>query len=182
MSSTRRRYQIRHETRYEYGADVVHSHHLLHLVPRPAPFQVCLEHEIRITPGSHRRVNEVDAFGNPLVRVELAQPHRELQVVSEMQIEVHPRPVVRVLPALAPGIPPAKVAEAVVRAAGRAERMALVGHEPDLGVLAAWLIGASRPVPFKKGGICRIDIARWPPESRGSGQLIWLATPGMLRR
>jgi transglutaminase-like putative cysteine protease len=36
-------------------------------------------------------VNEVDAFGNPMIRVELAQPHRELRVVSEMQIEVHAR-------------------------------------------------------------------------------------------
>ena len=40
------RYRIRHETAYTYDADVVHSHHLLHLVPRPAPYQQCLEHEI----------------------------------------------------------------------------------------------------------------------------------------
>jgi transglutaminase-like putative cysteine protease len=73
---------------------VVHSHHLLHLVPRPAPFQECLEHRIEITPEAHRRVDELDAFGNPMVRLELAQPHRELRVVSEMQIEVHPRPLV----------------------------------------------------------------------------------------
>ena len=96
MSSASRKYRIRHETRYEYAADVVHSHHLLHLVPRPAPYQECLEHEIRISPDNHRRVDGVDAFGNPMVRVELAQPHRELQVVSEMQIEVHPRPAVSV--------------------------------------------------------------------------------------
>jgi transglutaminase-like putative cysteine protease len=96
MSAASRKYRIRHETRYEYAADVVHSHHLLHLVPRPAPYQECLEHEIRISPDNHRRVNELDAFGNPMVRVELAQPHRQLRVVSEMQIEVHPRPAVRV--------------------------------------------------------------------------------------
>ncbi len=90
----KRKYLIRHETRYEYGADVVHSHHLLHLVPRPAPYQECLEHRIQITPENHRRVDEVDSFGNPMVRVELAQPHRELKVVSQMQIEVHPRPAV----------------------------------------------------------------------------------------
>ncbi len=89
-----RRYLIRHETRYEYAADVVHSHHLLHLVPRPAPFQQCLEHRIEITPKAHRRVDELDAFGNPMVRLELSVPHRELRVVSEMQIEVHPRPLV----------------------------------------------------------------------------------------
>jgi transglutaminase-like putative cysteine protease len=93
MSATRR-YRIRHETRYQYGADVMHSHHLLHLVPRPAPYQECLEHDLAISPGNHRRVNEVDVFGNPMIRVELAQPHRELHVVSQMQIEVHARPAV----------------------------------------------------------------------------------------
>jgi len=90
-----RKYRIRHETRYAYGADVVHSHHLLHLVPRPASHQECLEHDIDITPETHRRSNEFDAFGNPLVRLELASPHRELAVVSTMEIEVHARPAVR---------------------------------------------------------------------------------------
>jgi transglutaminase-like putative cysteine protease len=91
-----RRYRIRHETRYQYTADVVHSHHLLHLVPRPAPYQQCLEHRIDIAPENHRRTDALDAFGNPVVRVELALPHRELQVVSQMQIEVHPRPAMPV--------------------------------------------------------------------------------------
>ena len=60
-----RKYLIRHETRYRYAADVVHSHHLLHLVPRPAPYQQCLEHEIGIEPAAQRRTAEFDAFGNP---------------------------------------------------------------------------------------------------------------------
>jgi transglutaminase-like putative cysteine protease len=89
-----RKYRIRHETLYAYGADVVHSHHLLHLVPRPASYQECLEHDIEILPESHRRIDEIDAFGNPLVRIELAQPHRELSVISTMEIEVHARPAV----------------------------------------------------------------------------------------
>ena len=84
-----KKYRIRHETSYQYAADVVHSHHLLHLVPRPAPYQECLEHEIEIVPEANRRVNEFDAFGNPMLRVELATPHRELNVVSSMEIEVH---------------------------------------------------------------------------------------------
>lgn len=91
-----RKYHIRHETRYRYAADVVHSHHLLHLVPRPAPYQQCLEHEIGIEPAAQRRTSEFDAFGNPMLRIEMAQPHRELAVVSEMQIEVYSRPAVPV--------------------------------------------------------------------------------------
>ena len=94
--STSRKYRIRHETRYQYAADVVHSHHLLHLVPRPAPYQECHEYDLQVSPENHRRVNELDAFGNPMIRVELAQPHRELRVVSQMRIEVHPRPAVLV--------------------------------------------------------------------------------------
>jgi len=90
------RYRIRHETSYKYAVDVVHSHHLLHLVPRPAPYQECLEHEIEVTPQANRRVNEIDAFGNPMVRMELTAPHRELKVISRMEIEVHHRPLVPV--------------------------------------------------------------------------------------
>lgn len=89
--STRRKYRIRHETRYRYAADVAHSHHLLHLVPRPAPYQECAEHHIEIFPENHRRSIGFDAFGNPMIRLELAQPHRELAVISSMEIEVYPR-------------------------------------------------------------------------------------------
>lgn len=89
-----RSYRIRHQTRYRYAADVVHSHHLLHLVPRPFVYQQCLEHEISIEPAPTRRVGEIDAFGNPLLRVEMAQPHRELTVVSQMQIDVYTRSAV----------------------------------------------------------------------------------------
>ena len=49
--SARTRYRIRHETRYRYAADVVHSHQLLHLVPRPAPYQQCLEHSLQHLTG-----------------------------------------------------------------------------------------------------------------------------------
>jgi phosphohistidine phosphatase len=82
-------------------------------------------------------------------------------------------------PALAPGHAPAAAAEAVATLA-KGHRIAIVGHEPGLGELAAWLIGARQPPPFKKGGVCRIDVEDWPPAAR-SGTLIWLATPRMLR-
>lgn len=80
--------------------------------------------------------------------------------------------------ALAPGGSPADAAQAVGAAKGRV--VAVVGHEPGLGELAAWLIGARQPLPFKKGGVCLIELAEWPPAAR-SGMLIWFATPKMLR-
>ena len=61
----------------------------------------------------------------------------------------------------------------------RKGRIALVGHEPNIGELAARLIGARMPMEFKKGAICRIDFEVFPP--KGIGQLRWFLTPRMLR-
>lgn len=88
------RYSIDHQTTYNYGSDVMHSHHLLHLMPRPSAWQQCLDSSIRIQPAKHRRVDQFDAFGNPVSRIELAQPHRELTVDSRILIDVFPRAVI----------------------------------------------------------------------------------------
>ena len=93
MTSTVR-YHIRHETAYEYRNDVVHSHQLLHLVPRPTAYQQCLEHVINVTPAFYRKRNEIDTFGNLVTRVEFDHPHRKLEVATDMEVEVHPRPTV----------------------------------------------------------------------------------------
>jgi phosphohistidine phosphatase len=79
---------------------------------------------------------------------------------------------------LEPGHPPSTLF-AGLRAWRSSKRVALVGHEPDLGGLAAALLGAARPIPFKKGAVCRIDVAwgRVP-----TGTLIWFLPPAALRR
>jgi phosphohistidine phosphatase len=59
-------------------------------------------------------------------------------------------------------------------------RVALVGHEPNIGELAARLIGAASPLPFKKGAVCRIDLESLPPG--GVGELRWFMPPRVLRR
>jgi phosphohistidine phosphatase len=61
----------------------------------------------------------------------------------------------------------------------RRSRIALVGHEPGLGELAARLAGSRHPFEFKKGGVCRIDVDSLPPA--GPGSLRWFMTPRMLR-
>ncbi len=95
------RYRVRHTTLYRYGEEVLHSHQLLHLVPRPVPYQECLEHAIHVSPAAYRRRDDVDAFGNPLSRIEIAQRHRRLEVQAEMEIEVHPRPPLNATDSLA---------------------------------------------------------------------------------
>lgn len=62
----------------------------------------------------------------------------------------------------------------------RKASIAIVGHEPNLGELAARMLGAKGTIEFKKGAVCRIDFEVFPP--KGLGTLKWLATPKMLRR
>jgi phosphohistidine phosphatase SixA len=59
-------------------------------------------------------------------------------------------------------------------------RIALVGHEPAIGELASRLTGARRPLEFKKGAVCRIDLDELPPGD--PGVLRWFVPPRILRR
>ena len=61
----------------------------------------------------------------------------------------------------------------------RKGRIALVGHEPSIGELAAKLIGSRHPIPFKKGAICCIEVDTLPPA--GPGALKWYLSPKLLR-
>jgi len=81
--------------------------------------------------------------------------------------------------ALAPAGSPASVIQEIAKHA-RKGRVALVGHEPNLGELAAQLIHARSALSFKKGGICRIDFDAPPP--KGVGSLIWFLPPKVLRK
>jgi phosphohistidine phosphatase len=89
------------------------------------------------------------------------------------------KPQVTTSDSLAPTGTPAAVMQELARHA-RKPRIALVGHEPNLGELAARLIGARSPLEFKKGAICRIDFEVPPP--KGLGRLQWFVTPKMLRQ
>lgn len=62
---------------------------------------------------------------------------------------------------------------------GTGRSVALVGHMPSIGEIAAGLIGARAPLAFKKGGVCCIETATLPPS--GLGALMWFMPPRALR-
>lgn len=111
-----------------------------------------------------------EVFTSPLIRAK--------QTADVLAAGITGKPSVKLLDALAPGHTAAQVMSQLAKAAKR-RRIALVGHEPDLGELSAHLLGAQRSIPFKKGGVCRIDVESLT--SRRAGSLIWFATPKMLR-
>jgi phosphohistidine phosphatase len=93
-----------------------------------------------------------------------------------------PKPKLVVAEVLSPGRKPATVLAEIGKYAGMARgpsRLALVGHEPDLGELAARLVGAKGAIEFKKGAVCLIDVDRAMPG--GPGTLRWLLPPRVLR-
>jgi phosphohistidine phosphatase len=115
---------------------------------------------------------EVDiVFSSPLVRCR--------QTADLLAAGLPGKPRVQAVDALAPGGGHQAVIAELTRLARR-PRIALVGHEPDIGHLAARLIGLKRPLEFRKGAVCRIDVDGLPPG--GPGQLRWFAPPRMLRR
>jgi phosphohistidine phosphatase len=112
-----------------------------------------------------------EIFTSPLVRAK--------QTADLLAAGISGSPSVKLLDALAPGQSPDEVMNQLARAARR-RRIALVGHEPGLGELAAHLLGARRPLEFRKGGVCRIDLQGLTEKRPGS--LIWFVTPKMLRQ
>jgi phosphohistidine phosphatase len=89
-----------------------------------------------------------------------------------------PRPHIVTVESLAPGGAFSALLTDLEKQARRT-RIALVGHEPGIGELAARLAGSRHPLEFKKGALCRIDVEAFPPT--GSGTLRWLLTPRIMR-
>jgi phosphohistidine phosphatase len=110
---------------------------------------------------------------SPLVR---ARQTAEIAVAAGLVAEGSPS--IRVDVALAPGGDPLPLVAEFQRLASahpRLQRLALVGHEPDLGALAAHLIGAPEgAIGLKKAGIALLLLGP------GRGQLKLLMAPRQL--
>ena len=80
---------------------------------------------------------------------------------------------------LEPGVAPAKTV-AKLRAIRGADRVAVVGHEPHLSTLVAYLVAGSGAfgLDIKKGGVCRLESEKW---SAGTATLLAVLPPKALR-
>jgi phosphohistidine phosphatase len=108
---------------------------------------------------------------SPLVRAK--------QTAQYLSSGLPSKPPIAVVDALAPGHVPAEMMEQVARETRNQKRVAIVGHEPDLGELAGWLLGTKRAIPMKKGGVCRVDLDSL---SARHGTLVWHLPPKALRK
>ena len=109
-------------------------------------------------------------LSSPLVRTK--------QTAEIVAAALDSRPPIVNVDSLAPGGSYAALVADLEKHA-RKHAIALVGHEPGIGELAARLIGSRHPIEFKKGAVCRIDLDEIPPS--GPGDLRWMLTPKILR-
>ena len=93
-------YEVSHRTTFEYTQSVSISHHLLHLAPRPNPWQVCHRHALFVEPSPAVIEKATDYFGNPTDYITIEEPHDVLSIISRSQVEVHQPPTGH--PALSP--------------------------------------------------------------------------------
>ena len=121
----------------------------------------------------------LDALGVAFDQIISSPLVRTRQTADVFAESMKVKPPVATIDALAPAGTPSSVIQELAKYM-RKSRIAVVGHEPNLGELAAKLIGARTPIEFKKGTICRIDFEVLPP--KGVGQLRWLLPPKVLRK
>ena len=106
-------------------------------------------------------------------------PLTRARQTAEIVAAVYASVDVVTLPALSPGAAPRTVL-AWLRTQPQDALLALVGHEPDLGQLAGWLLTGKRTgfVQFKKGAAALIEFSGAP--AAGKGTLAWLLTAAQL--
>jgi phosphohistidine phosphatase len=125
-----------------------------------------------------KEAKALDAIGVAIDHIITSPLVRTKQTADIFAESLKSKPSVSQSDALAPAGTSTAVVQELAKHM-RKGRIALVGHEPNIGELAGRLIGARMPLEFKKGAICRIDFEVFPP--KGIGQLRWFVTPRMLR-
>jgi len=125
---------------------------------------------------SARGLEELGVTFDVILTSPLLRTRQTAEIISG-GLDAHPH-VVQVQ-SLAPGGTYQTVMVDLEKHARRA-RIALVGHEPGIGELAARLIGTRHAIEFKKGAVCRIDVDALPPSA--PGDLRWFLSPKILRR
>ena len=83
------RYRVQHITRYAYGTPVDLAAHMVHLRPRPRPWQTVISDRITTEPTPARRRDGLDHFGNHVTWLFLDRPHADFKVTAESVVEVN---------------------------------------------------------------------------------------------
>lgn len=137
-----------------------------------------------LTKPGKRKMREVAAGLREIVEtVDLlaASPLVRAQQTAKIVARAYDDMAVNTVEALSPGSSPASLVDWLDGHAS-ADVVAVVGHEPHLGMLVTWLMTQAREsrVELTKGGAALLDFSS--RVEAGSGTLQWLLTGSQLRR
>jgi phosphohistidine phosphatase len=124
---------------------------------------------------SARGLERVGVWFDVVLTSPIVRAHQTAEIVASVY---SPKPALINVEALAPGGSSSAVIAELEKHAKKT-RIAIVGHEPGIGELAAKLAGLRVDLEFKKGAIARIDVEALPP--KGPGLLRWFIPPRFLR-
>jgi transglutaminase-like putative cysteine protease len=105
-------YRVRHKTRYEYADAIPLSHNVVRMRPRDHSSQMCRWHDLWISPAPAIRSEHLDYFGNHVAWFSLQEPHSDLTVTAESEVEVK----LNLRPDISRGISPEQVRQALLSA------------------------------------------------------------------
>jgi len=109
----------------------------------------------------------------------LTSPYQRAKETATILGEVLGVATVDTVDALASGAAPRGML-AAIESLHLERTVILVGHEPDLGMLAGAMIGSARALPLKKAGACAIVFEG--AARIGGGSLVWHVPPRILRK
>ena len=79
-------YNVRHTTIYSYTDPVSLCQNVVHLTPRPTPFQTCDGFQLEVLPDPMLLRSRMDAFGNQVWYFSLEEPHHELRITARSRV------------------------------------------------------------------------------------------------
>lgn len=132
-------YQVRHETHYRYDSEVSLAHNRAMLTPRRLVHQHLLSSSLSTQPDTGYRDTFIDVFGNTVQSFSIERPHRELIILAESLVEVHPRAGQLSLG----GIPPWEHCAELARNDAGPER--IFCHDSPLAVGTAEIVAYAAP-------------------------------------
>ena len=144
-------FDVSHKTLYRYSQPVVQSQHVTHMAPRTLPGQSVRHHSLIVEPAPALRLEEIDAFGNGMVILDIDVPHRELVLHARSTIET----LVPAAVDLTAGMPWDQIDNALVPGANSGRDLDTIQYRcasrftpasPDIADYAAASFAAGRPV------------------------------------
>ena len=142
------------------------------------------EADRKLTPKGRRDVERIARLARA-AKVQpdlvLSSPYVRARETAQIAVRAfEPKPPLVETPALLPNGTPKQVWKEI-KLHSDSQQLLLVGHEPQLSELVAYLLASpALRLDFKKGALVRIRMDQLGVEPHG--ELRWVLTPGLIRR